>query len=43
MDKIVVTEADALRRSFDGFEAVAGFGFQVIVGEILGLLGPNGM
>ncbi len=32
----------ALRRSFGGFNAVAGIDFEIREGEILGLVGPNG-
>ena len=31
-----------LRKSYDGFEAVRGIGFEVARGEVFGLLGPNG-
>ncbi|MFL6583219.1 MAG: ABC transporter ATP-binding protein [Chthoniobacterales bacterium] len=32
----------ALRKSYDGFEAVKGIEFEVHSGEVFGLLGPNG-
>lgn len=39
-DPVII--ATALRRSFNGKEAVAGINFSVQAGEIFGLLGPNG-
>mgnify|MGYP001310895526 CR=1 FL=1 len=35
-------QASGLRRSFDGRPAVAGISFEVRVGEVFGILGPNG-
>ncbi len=38
----VALEAEALRRSFGGIQAVDGAHFRLHEGEILGLIGPNG-
>jgi ABC-2 type transport system ATP-binding protein len=35
-------EVRALRKSYDGFEAVRGIDFDLRAGEVFGLLGPNG-
>jgi ABC-2 type transport system ATP-binding protein len=40
--RVAAVEVRALRKSYDGVEAVRGIDFEIAAGEVFGLLGPNG-
>jgi ABC-2 type transport system ATP-binding protein len=40
--RVAAVEVRALRKSYDGVEAVRGIDFELQTGEVFGLLGPNG-
>jgi ABC-2 type transport system ATP-binding protein len=40
--RVAAVEVQALRKSYDGVEAVRGIDFEIATGEVFGLLGPNG-
>ncbi len=42
MPSALAVSVKSLTKSYDGFQAVKGIGFEIDAGEVFGLLGPNG-